>query len=217
MFEKHKEEKAAKEHAVAIAAWTQEDDVLKGLLSIVEEGGATDDVGGDVALVLKKGEHSVLQIFGAGLFEPQRGPGHYAGRSSGVSIPIGIAGIHYRIGQSRGTFIQGDENPTIIDTGTVAITDQRVVFLGSIRTVEWLFSKLVAIQHYQNRPWTAIQVSNRAKVTGITYDASTENNFRLGLEAAMALFNHDTTELLGQLHAAINAHDQARPQSAINN
>ncbi len=215
MFEKHKEEKAAKEHAVAVAAWTQEDDFLKGLLSIVEQGGADD--GGDVALVLKKGEHSVLQLGNGGLFEPQRGPGHYAGRSSGVSIPIGSTGMRYRIGQSRGTFIQGAENPTVIDIGTVAITDQRVVFIGRMHTVEWSFSKLIAIQHYENRPWTAIQVSNRAKVTGVTYDAHSEHSFRLGLEAAMSLFNHDTPALLGQLHEAINAHDLVRPQSAINN
>jgi hypothetical protein len=164
-----------------------------------------------VPLVLKKGERSVFLFTGGGLFEPRRGPGHYQGASQGFSIPIGGTRVRYRIGQSRGTFIQGDENPTIIDTGTVVVTTQRVVFLGTKRTVEWAFSKLIAVQHYQNRPWTAIQVSNRQKVTGITYDAAHEHNLRLRLEAAVAMFNQDTVELRSQLDAAIAAHDALRP------
>ncbi len=216
MFEKHRQEKAAKEYAEAVATWEREDDTLKGLLSVISKGGGPDGGGPvEVPLVLKKAEHSVFVLTGGGLFEPRRGPGHYAGRSSGFSIPLGSTGVRYRIGASRGTFVQGDENPTIIDTGTAVVTDQRVVFMGSRRTVEWAFTKLVAIQHYENRPWTAIQVSNRQKVTGITYDAAHQQNLRLRLEAALALFNRDTAELSSQLRTAISAHDGARPRMAV--
>ena len=216
MFEKHKQEKTARELAAAQATWEGEDNTLKGLLSVIVNGGGPQGGGpADVPLVLKKGERSVYLFTGSGLFEPRRGPGHYAGASSGFSIPIGSTGVRYRIGQSRGTFVQGDESPTIIDTGTVVITDQRVVFMGGKRTVEWAFPKLVAIQHYQNRPWTAIQVSNRQKVTGVTYDQEHEHNFRLRLEAAVALFNRSTDELVSQVTEAISAHDAERPHSAL--
>lgn len=89
------------------------------------------------------------------------------------------------------------------------------MFLGAKRTIEWAFSRLIAIQHYQNRPWTAIQVANRQKVTGITYDAANEHNLRLRLEAALALFNGERAELEAQLHEALSAHDAARPAAAL--
>ncbi len=216
MFEKHKQEKTAKELAAAQATWELEDNTLKDLLSVIVNGGGPQGGGpSGVPLVLKKDERAVYLFAGSGLFEPRRGPGHYAGASSGFSIPIGSTGVHYRIGQSRGTFVQGEENPTVIDTGTVVITDQRVVFMGAKRTVEWAFQKLVAIQHYQNRPWTAIQVSNRQKVTGVTYDEDHQHNFRLRLEAAVGLFNRTTDELVSQVTEAISAHDAERPHSAL--
>lgn len=216
MFQKHKVEKAAKEYHAALAVWEDEDKSLRGMLKLVLGGGGPDGGGpAEVPLVLKKGERSVYRLTGGGLFEPRRGPGHYQGRSQGFSFPIGGSGVRYRIGQSRGTFVQGDESPTIIDTGAVVVTTQRVVFLGAKRTIEWAFSKLIAIQHYQNRPWTAIQVSNRQKVTGITYDSANEHTLRLRLEAAVALFNQETADLEAQLREAIRAHDTDKPREAM--
>ncbi len=216
MFEKHKLEKEAKAHQASHATWEHEDAILRGVLDLVRGGGGLGGGGpAEVPLVLKKGERSVFMFTGGGLFEPRRGPGHYRGASQGFSIPVGNSGVRYRIGQSRGTFVQGDEAPTIIDTGPIVMTTARVVFLGAKRTVEWAFAKLIAVQHYHDRPWTAIQVSNRQKVTGITYDAANEHNLRLRLEAALALFNTETAELDAQLQEAITAHDAARPADVI--
>jgi hypothetical protein len=215
MFEKHKTERAAKEHQAAFTRWESEDETLKGALYLVLHGGGPEGGGpSDVPLILKKDERAVLQCIGAGLFEPVRAPGHYQGGNQGISIPIGSTGARYRVGRSRGTFVQGDESPNITDIGTVVITTRRVVFVGAKRTVEWAFSKLIAIQHYQHQPWTALPVSNRAKVTGFVYDDAHERNVRLSLEAAVALFNNDTAELEAQLREAIDANTADRPEVA---
>ncbi len=90
------------------------------------------------------------------------------GPLAGVSVPVG-GRVRVRVGQSRGHYVQGTETPTIIDTGTVTFTTQRIVFLGERWTREWNFAHLLGIQHFTNQPWTAIQVANRQKTSGFTY------------------------------------------------
>ncbi|MGH9125764.1 MAG: DUF2510 domain-containing protein [Acidimicrobiales bacterium] len=211
MFEKHRLEKAARDHAAAAARSAERDKELGDLLFLLDHGGGPEGGGPEqVPLMLKPREKSVYVFNGGGLFEPRRGAGHYQGRSQGFSIPLGGTGLRYRLGENRGTYVQGTETQTEIDTGAVVITTTRVVFLGSQRTVEWAFSKLVAIQHYTDRPWTAIQVSNRQKVTGVVYDSDHLHDFRLRLEAALALFNKSTDDLRSQVAAAIAVGDAAK-------
>src|SRR5579859_6504495 len=125
-----------------------ERDALQLLLDVAEgEGGVADP-----PIALKKGERGLLVVNGAGLFESRRGPGQFVGRSQGVSIPLGHSGVRYRVGQSRGHYVQGTEEPTVIDSGTVVVTNQRVVFVGANRTTEWAYAKLISMQHYERRP-----------------------------------------------------------------
>jgi hypothetical protein len=158
-------------------------------------------------LMLKPGERLVYGITGAGLFEPRREPGHWSGRSAGFSVPVG-EGIRMRIGKSAGTYVQGDETPTIIDHGDVSFTTQRAVFQGGKYTREWLFSKLVGVMHYAGQPWTAIQVSNRQKTSGIVYAGVSPDVVRLGLAVAIAICHGESQEVtreLGEELAALDA------------
>src|SRR5262249_22589818 len=119
-----------------------------------------------VPLHAKAGERLFLSAEGAFLIEPRRGPGHYEGASQGVSVHVpGTKSMRYRVGATRGTFVQGEEKPTPIDQGTFVITDQRAVFIGAQQTREWLWSKLIGFTHSADAPWTAIAVSNRQKVS----------------------------------------------------
>ena len=186
MFEKHKAAKAAAELALVRAT-------LTAMISAVQGRAAPD-----TPLMLMPGERAIYRIDGAGLFEARRGPGQWQGRSSGVSVPVGL-GVRFRVGQSRGHYVQGAETPTIIDTGTVTFTDHRVVFLGAKWTREWSFDKLLGIQHFAGRPWTAIQVSNRQKTSGFTYQRVNPEFVHAWLDLAVNLHNGQQTELLQQL------------------
>jgi hypothetical protein len=112
-----------------------------------------------------------------------------------------------RIGKSAGTYGQGDETPTIIDHGDVSFTTQRVVFQGGKYTWEWLFSNLIGVMHYVDQPWTAIQVSNRQKTSGIVYAGISPDAVRLGLAVAIAICHGESQKVTKELRdelAALN-------------
>jgi hypothetical protein len=168
---------------------------LADLIAIAEGGSARTE---NWPLMLKPGERLVYGMTGAGLFEPRREPGHWQGRSAGFSVPVGD-GIRMRIGKSAGTYVEGDETPTIIDHGDVSFTTERVVFQGAKYTREWLFSRLVGVMHYAGQPWTAIQVSNRQKTSGIVYAGVSPDAVRLGLAVAIAISHGESQEVSKEL------------------
>ena len=197
--------KAAQQVAQARLALRDEIDNLNAYLdSALSWRG--EDVGGFAGgVVVKPGERVFLIAEGAALIEPRRLPGHYEGGSSGVSFRI-AKGVSYRVGQSRGTYVQGAEVPTPIDNGTVVITDKRVVFSGMKATREWAFTKLVGYTHVdEGADWTAIQVSNRQRVSGVMYgdDASRDFRFRFGL--ALAVFQGTETAFADGIRADVQA------------
>jgi hypothetical protein len=104
-----------------------------------------------------------------------------------------------RVGGTRGTYAQGDESPTIIDNGTLTITDQRVVFIGAKQTREWLWSRFVGFHDDDAAHWTGIAVSNRQKVSGISYDRDQAVGLRFSLELAAATANGTLAELIAEL------------------
>jgi hypothetical protein len=175
------------------------------------EGGPGMQV--DSPLMLKPGERLAYSTTGVGLFEPRREPGHWAGRSAGLSIPVGKTGIRYRIGKSAGTYVQGAEKPTVIDRGDVSFTTQRVVFQGAKYTREWPYPKLIGIIHYSDHPATAIQVSNRQKTSGITYPGLAVDAVRLRLAVAVEVFNGESQEAARELRAQLAELDTAAKTS----
>jgi hypothetical protein len=198
-FKKYRAEKEAAEKAHTRAELHA---AITGLIPIVE-GGSRES---DSSLVLHRGERLVYGITNGGLFEPRRGPGHWSGRSGGFSVPV-TDGIRFRIGKSAGTYVQGAENPTVIDKGDISFTTQRVVFRGGKYTREWLFSKLIGVTHDVHEPWTAIQVSNRDKTSGITYAGLAPEVVRLSLAVAIGIFNGESQEVAKELRdelAAVN-------------
>lgn len=156
----HDRAEQEKDHADAVAQWQAEDAQLRELLLEAQNPAWAERV----SLILKKDERAFQVLEGAALIEPRRLSGHWEGRSQGVSLRV-AKGVHYRVGKSTGHYVQGAEVPTPIDTGTLTITNRRVVFQGPKATREWAFSKLIGFQHVDlaRAPWTAIQVSNRRR------------------------------------------------------
>src|ERR1700682_5764264 len=142
LLERHAAKKRQSEHAQALSLWQQEDSELRAMLDEARSQGVRAGLG----LALKKGESAFQVLEGSALIEPRRLPGHWEGRSQGFSFKV-AKGVRYRVGTSKGHYVQGDEVPTPIDTGTLTITDQRVVFQGTKATREWAFSKLLGVQH----------------------------------------------------------------------
>jgi hypothetical protein len=207
---KHRAEKKAAEEARNHAALRQA--VVK-LIALAEGQDSTDP---DGPLVLRHGERLVSTVQGCGLFEPRRGAGHWEGRSAGVSVPVPDTRIRVRVGKTAGTFVQGAETPTVIDTGNASITTLRVVFQGDKYTREWDFSKLIGVVHYSDHPATAIQVSNRQKTSGIVYPGPSPEPLRLAMTVAIAIFEGEADEAVKELRdelAKLDASVSAAPSS----
>jgi hypothetical protein len=148
-------------------------------------------------VMLKKGEIVYLAVEGAGFVEPRRAPGHWAGRSSGYSFRV-AKGVSYRIGASKGQYVQGDESPTVTDTATFVVTNQRSVFVGSKRTTEWAYSTLLGFS-LDGEAVAIFNVSNRQKATGVKYTVEIEPKVDALIAAAIARFQGE------EEHAALMA------------
>jgi hypothetical protein len=219
MFEAHKEKKAAEaaqvaeqqaqaSKAAALQEWTDQLQELQNLLAVAS-GHSSDGV---TTLILKKGEIGVAQITNVGLIEERKGAGEWKGSNQGVSFPIGhVAGrpVRYRVGQTRGHYVQGAPVPTAVDTGTLTITSQRIVYQGSNKTSECAFAKLLGIQH--GAGGLSISVSNRQKPTVVHFGERLDDWVTDRLTIAMALFNGDAGDTVTQLQAQIAELEAQKP------
>ncbi len=151
--------------------------------------------------MLKSGEGIFLQVTGAALIEDRRGAGHYQGRSSGVSIPIGL-GVRYRV-EAGATTVQGTPSPTAIDTGTMYVTNMRVIFQGSKQTRECAFAKLIGFQHSKDGS-TTFSVSNRQKPTTIRYGPKRSGSVDFRLDLALAHFRGTVNQMANQLQVELD-------------
>lgn len=208
MFERHKEKRAAEEADVSREEWTDQMKQLLGLLAAAS--GQTAWSG--KSLILKSGEIGVAEVANVGFIEEQRGAGQWQGMNQGVSFPIGkVAGrtVRYRVGGTRGHFKQGTPVPTAVDTGTMTITNQRIVYQGDQRTAECSFSKLLGIKH--SGDGISISVSNRQKPTNLFYGHEIDDWVTSHLTLALALFNGEGDAAKAQIEAQINELQASKP------
>ena len=209
MFERHRAKKAAADYDEVLARWQHERDGEASAVSFAQTyaGETTSE------LMLHAGEAVFATITDAALVELRRGPGQWQGRSSGVSVPIGSLGgrsIRYRVGASKGHYVQGSPHPTAIDTGTAFITDQRVVFQGHSQTRECLFAKLLGCQPSEDGS-TTFSVSNCQKPTTIHYGPQLNGWVHLRLEVALAHYRNQVPALVERLQHELATIDAAKP------
>ena len=163
----------------------------------IADGTFTD---AETRLVLHKGERAIYSLDDVGLVESRRGPGHWQGASQGISVRVpGTKSMRYRVGQTKGTLVAGEEAPTVIDQGAITVTTIRAVFVGSKQTREWAWAKLVSVEH-DDPGWLAIAVSNRQKVSGVTYPtAETRLPLALAVDLSVAASNDTAAEYVTDL------------------
>lgn len=213
MFEKHRDKKVVEEYQSRLVAWQAQVDSSAALLDMAESfvGETTTQT------VLRAGEALFATVTGASLVEERRGAGQYTGHSNGVSIPIGSIGGHavrYHVGATKGHYVQAPPVPTAIDTGTVVVTNQRVIFQGARQTRECMFSKLIGFEHHPDGS-TVFSVSNRQKPTVIHYGARTAGWFAFRLDLALAHYRGTVAELVAKLTAEQRRLEAARPVAPV--
>jgi hypothetical protein len=209
-FANRRAKKEAQQHQDEFATWQATRDAYAENLALAQSfnGDSTAD-----GFLLKPGETVFATVNGASLVEDRRGAGEWKGHSHGVSVPVGsIHGrsIRYRVGQSRGHYVQGAPVPTAIDVGTLYVTNQRVVFKGAKQSRECLFAKMIGYEHTPDGTLT-ISVSNRQKATTINYGEAVSGWVDFRFDLALAHFQGQLDQIVAQAQSDLATVDAEKP------
>ncbi|AVG24267.1 HIRAN domain-containing protein [Pontimonas salivibrio] len=117
------------------------------------------------ALAMKKGEEFVYEAHGVALMETRTGA-RRSRRTIGALTFRVAPGVFATGGAGGSVSPPPPEHMTAIDQGYAVFSNQRVVFVGSMHTREWAFSKLLGATPFQSSG-VLMAVSNRQKMSGI--------------------------------------------------
>jgi hypothetical protein len=149
--------------------------------------GSSNEANFDMA----KGEKFISQLTGIQLAEYTSTGSTYSGGNVGVSVPV-FGRVRANVGRSQGSLTRNPAELHVIDTGTVAFTSERVIFIGSQQTRVWTFSKIVNQTLGPNGISISISVANKSTTStliqpiptligpgliyGVAYDAHKEGD-----------------------------------------
>ncbi len=204
--------RAAADYRRALQPWQEEADALRADLGVaISFSGATAADEPSVPMQLAPGERVFSVLERVSLVEPRKAPERWAVGYTGFSFRL-ARGLRYRAVAANGRKEPGEEPPAAVDTGAAAVTDRRVVFVGSRRTREWAFDNLLGYHNDGRVPLTLFQVANREKVSGLLYErgAAEEIHFRLAL--ALAHYGGTVGEFVNHIERQLAVHEAARPE-----
>ena len=96
-------------------------------------------------LVLKRGERACMVA--PATLARQQTRRQWVGGNQGFSFPIGHTGIRYRVGSFHGHPIQ-QQFLGKLDFGTLVISNQRIAFIGKVKSTSVPFAKLLHVECY---------------------------------------------------------------------
>ena len=181
--------KAKREHKSAVrqfevdhADWTKDVEIFNTIRDAFALAAKGEDAVSNLT-VQKKGEIVLWRGQGQ-LHEAGRTAGQYVGSSQGFSIPL-FAGVRYRVGAQRGTFVSGDPIQVYKEVGDVVLTTDRVLFNGMMNTKEWAFAKWNGAAASEDETDYIFHVSNRQKTSGILFSQADGRLFNRFLAQAL--------------------------------
>jgi hypothetical protein len=201
--------RAQAQFELEIYQWQSELDLLNTALDIFTNA-AKGDEPEDHQLVQKKGE-LVLWTGQAIFHEAGRTPSTYKGGSAGVSIPV-VAGVRLRVGQFSGTVIPGAEMQIDKEAGLVKLTNQRLIFAGSLNTTEWSFAKMLSAARNEEGNDFIIGVSNRKKTSGLKFSAADGKAFARLFALALYAYENGIPETIKEIKSEITRRNKEKPK-----
>jgi hypothetical protein len=201
--------RAQAQFELEIYQWQSELELLNTALDIFTNA-AKGDEPEDHQLVQKKGE-LVLWTGQAIFHEAGRTPSTYKGGSAGVSIPV-VAGVRVRVGQFSGTVIPGQEMQIDKEAGLVKLTNQRLIFAGSLNTTEWSFAKMLSAARNEEGNDFIIGVSNRKKTSGLKFSAADGKAFARLFALALYAYENGIPETIKEIKSEITRRNKEKPK-----
>ena len=106
--------------------------------------------------------------------------------SSGVSFRI-AKGVRYRVGNTRGRSVVVGTELQVEDSGNLSVTSHRAAYMGSRKTMEFPYAKLMGIEVFTDG--ISIRASNRQKTPLFKLEEGMGHAVAATLNAAMQRFN----------------------------
>jgi hypothetical protein len=209
---KRAHKRALREYEVSYADWQRDVEIF----TKIKEAFALAAKGEDAApnLTVQKPGEFVLWTGQGQFHETGRTAGRYEGSSQGVSIPI-VAGIRYRVGANRGTFVSGSEIQVYKEVGEVVLTTERLMFNGMMNTKEWLFSKWNGAATTDDESDYIFHVSNRQKTSGILFQPSTGREFNRFLAQALISAEQGISAVKPVLSEVLKGLEEDKPKKPL--
>lgn len=203
---------ALSEYQLNYADWKRDIEIFTKIKAAFELAAKGEDAVSNLT-VQKAGEFVLWR--GQGQFhEAGRAAGHYEGSSQGVSIPV-VAGIRYRVGAMRGSFVPGNEIQVYKEVGDVVLTTDRLMFNGMMNTKEWAFSKWNGAATSNDETDFIFHVSNRQKTSGILFEAHVGREFNRFLAQALICAEQGISEVKGVLTQVLKDLAEDEPKKPV--
>jgi len=200
------------QYAVAHHDWKRDVEIFNTIRAAFELAAKGEDAVSNLT-VQKPGEIVLWRGQGQ-LHEAGRTPGQYVGSSQGFSIPL-FAGVRYRVGAQRGTFVSGDPIQVYKEVGDVVLTTDRVLFNGMMNTKEWAFSKWNGAAASSDETDFIFHVSNRQKTSGILFAGDDGRLFNRFLAQALNCEEEGIAAVFKSLDGVIKELAEDEPKEPV--
>jgi hypothetical protein len=204
--------KAMQQYAVAHHDWKRDVEIFNTIRAAFELAAKGEDAVSNLT-VQKPGEIVLWRGQGQ-LHEAGRTAGQYVGSSQGFSIPL-FAGVRYRVGAQRGTFVSGDPIQVYKEVGDVVLTTDRVLFNGMMNTKEWAFSKWNGAAASADETDYIFHVSNRQKTSGILFAGDDGRLFNRFLAQALNCEEEGIASVFKSLDGVIKELAEDEPKEPV--
>jgi hypothetical protein len=159
---------------------------------------------------IQKAGEIVLWTAQGQFHEAGRSAGQFSATSQGLSIPV-VAGIRYRVGATRGTYVSGDPIQKYGEVGDVILTTNRVLFNGMFNTKEWLFSKWNGAAASDDETDYIFHVSNRQKTSGVLFGARDGREFNRFLSCALIAAEYGIDRVIKEIDKNLKELGEDKP------
>jgi hypothetical protein len=204
--------KAMRQYALDHADWVRDVEIFNTIRAAFELAAKGEDAVSNLT-VQKPGEIVLWRGQGQ-LHEAGRTAGQYVGSSQGFSIPL-FAGVRYRVGAQRGTFVSGDPIQVYKEVGDVVLTTDRVLFNGMMNTKEWAFSKWNGAAASADETDYIFHVSNRQKTSGILFAGDDGRLFNRFLAQALNCEEEGIDSVFKSLDGVIKELAEDEPKEPV--
>jgi len=199
---------AMAQYDLAITEWHADVEIFQKIKDAFLLAAKGEDV--VVNQTIQKAGEIVLWSAKGQFHEAGRGAGSFQGSSQGFSIPV-VAGIRYRVGATRGTYVSGDPIQKYGEVGDVILTTNRVLFNGMFNTKEWAFSKWNGAAASADETDYIFNVSNRQKTSGVLFGARDGREFNRFLSCALIAAEYGIDRVIKEVDKNMKELEEDKP------